>query len=89
MDTCNTWPGLGLSRRFASCSVAGLDFQALPVVLRTMVNGVKPGSLNRWAWYHIIPQLAGKIPLIYHLYIANLGDYISPIPPIKGTRNSY
>ena len=35
--------------------------------------------------YHIIPQLAGTIPLIYCL----LGDYISPIPPIKGTnRNS-
>ena len=38
--------------------------------------------------YHIIPQLAvytTYIPLIYCL----LGDYISPIPPIKGTRNSY
>ena len=37
-------------------------------------------------WY-IIPQLAvytTYIPLIYCL----LGDYISPIPPIKGTRNS-
>ena len=29
-----------------------------------------PGSLNRWDRYHIIPQLAGTIPLIYHLYIA-------------------
>ena len=28
------------------------------------------GSLNRWDRYHIIPQLAGKMPLIYHLYIA-------------------
>ena len=39
--------------------------------------------------YHIIPQLAVYrwyyIPLIYCV----LGDYISPIPPIKGTRNSY
>ena len=38
--------------------------------------------------YHIIPQLAvytTYIPLIY----CQLGDYISPIPPIKGTRNSY
>ena len=37
-------------------------------------------------WY-ISPQLAvytTYIPLIYCL----LGDYISPIPPIKGTRNS-
>ena len=38
--------------------------------------------------YHIIPQLAGRIPLIYHLYIANwvITWYL---PPIKGTRNSY
>ena len=38
-------------------------------------------------WY-IITQLA-----IYKWYISGiycqLGDYISPIPPIKGTRNSY
>ena len=47
------------------------------------------GSLNRWkvpynppigSIYHLY-----NIPLIYCL----LGDYISPIPPIKGTRNSY
>ena len=50
-----------------------------------------PGSLNRWDRYHIIPQLAGTIPLIYHfLSLPFVGDYISPSPPIKGTfRNSY
>ena len=36
-------------------------------------------------WY-IITQLAGKIPLIYHLYSLPIGWlYISPIPSIKGT----
>ena len=26
--------------------------------------------VKRWDRWHIIPQLAGKLPLIYHLYIA-------------------
>ena len=43
------------------------------------------GSLNRLDRYHIITQLAGKLPLIYHLYIANWG-IIYHLPPIKGTR---
>ena len=35
--------------------------------------------------YHIIPQLA-----VYTTYILLIGlSYISPIPPIKGSRNSY
>ena len=46
---------------------------------------VSKGSLNRWDRYHIISQLAvytTYIPLTY----CQLGDYLSPIPPIKGTR---
>ena len=58
-----------------------------------------PGSLNRWDRWYIITQLAVYTtykPLINHLYATSmpliyclLGDYISPIPPTKGTfRNS-
>ena len=54
----------------------------------SLINGVKPGSLNRWDRYHIIPQLAvytTYIPLIYCLYWV----IIYHLPFIKGTRNSY
>ena len=56
------------------------------------INGLKlsmvvSGSLNRWDRYHIIPQ---KRQEIYHLYTTyspcQLGDYMVPIPPTKGTR---
>ena len=43
------------------------------------INGVNPGSLNRWDRYQ---------PLIYHLYIA-YWVIIYHLPPIKGTRNNY
>ena len=40
------------------------------------------GCLNRWDRYHIITQLA-----VYTTYSpCQLGDYLSPIPPIMGTR---
>ena len=44
---------------------------------------------GRW---HIIPQLAGKMPLIYHLYLyiyIAFRGIICHLPPIEGTRNSY
>ena len=40
---------------------------------------------GRW---HIIPQLAGFLPLIYHLYIAFWG-VICYLPPFMGTRNNH
>ena len=48
---------------------------------------VVSGSLNRWVWYHTIPQLAGKIPLTVYTTCSpgQVGDYMVPIPPIKGT----
>ena len=45
------------------------------------------GSLNRWDRWYISPQLAGTIPLTYHLYIAYWVT-IYHLPPVKGTRNS-
>ena len=49
------------------------------------------GSLNRW--YVIYNHPVGPVGNLYHLYTTyspcQLGDYISPIPPIKGTRNNY
>ena len=50
-------------------------------------DGVSDGSHGclRWDQYHIIPQLAEYIPLIYHFYIANW-VIIYHLPPIKGTR---
>ena len=48
----------------------------------------KMGMFHQWSetWFPqgigTISQLTGKIPLIF---LANWGDYTSPIPPIKGT----
>ena len=64
-------------------------------------NAKKQKWLNRCFWfpffggiggdiYIYITQLAGKIPLIYHLFLLPIGVIICyfmlPIPPIKGTR---
>ena len=56
---------------------------------------MKQLDVNQWSFlvpliggrWHISPQLAGKMPLIYHLYIA-YWVIIYHLPPIKGTRNS-
>ena len=42
---------------------------------------VVSGSLNRWAWYHIIPQLAVKYHL-YTIYILPIGWLYDPRIPI-------
>ncbi len=46
------------------------------------------GSRKRWDRWHIIPQLAGKMPLIYHLYIA-FWRVICYLQPFTGTRNNH
>ena len=44
---------------------------------------VASGSPKRWDRWHIIPQLAGQIPLIYTTYshCLRLGVFLVPIPP--------
>ena len=46
---------------------------------------------KRWAWWHIIPQLVGKMPLLYSTYIYILPSWviISYLPPFMGTRNHH
>ena len=65
-----------------------VNLRSSPKVLHTLCSMEFPGSLNRWDWWYIIPQLAVSKWYISGIY-CQLGDYISPIPPIKGTRNHY
>ena len=39
---------------------------------------VVSGSPKRWDRWHIIPQLAGKMPRIYHLYSLPSGELYNP-----------
>ena len=57
-------------------------------------GGVKPGSRRIGGIRSIITQLATfiyiYIQVVYKWYFScQLGDYISPIPPMKGTRNNH
>ena len=71
-----------LNFRWGSPSIAILDSQNLWLRVGSFNSHsihdiftklmVVSGSLNRWDRWHIIPQLAGKIPLIYCL----LGGYM-------------
>ena len=49
---------------------------------------VVSGSPKTWDRWHIISQLAVKMPLIYHLYIASWG-VICYLPPFRGTKNNH
>ncbi len=50
---------------------------------------VVSGSPQRWDRWHSPSPNWQYIPLIYHLYIANWGGYMQPIPPFRGTRNNH
>ena len=48
---------------------------------------VSKGSLNRWAWWYIITYKRQGQKVVYKWYSpCQWGDYMVPIPPIKGTR---
>ena len=62
--------------------------------LEKIQGGVKPGSRRIGGIRSIITQLATfiyiYIQVVYKWYVScQLGDYISPIPPMKGTRNNH
>ena len=40
-----------------------------PRATQHIQGGCLFGCRKRWAWWHIIPQLAGKMPLLYTTYI--------------------
>ena len=69
-----------------------MKFSGISLPNSYLLVGLKTRDWGRckllWPGIHPNSPYWQYIPLIYHLYIAQLGDYISPIPPIKGTRNS-
>ena len=65
---------------------------------KTATRNSRPYQRDYGQWLFLVPLIGGRwyiitqlatyttyIPLLY----CQLGDYISPIPPIRGTRNNY